>query len=177
MGKVARMPVKHAVILTLSAAAVLALGSCGKELDPSEDDDEILVAFSLSGGIAGVDTRLVVYRDGAATVHERGSEVNRFRLTKRGLEELVRLFAAVRFTELQANWPGEGISDEIMTEIQYLEHRVRFESTADVPGRLRCLAGVLSDLATTGTRQSERVSNVQASPQAAQCSVPTRLGS
>jgi hypothetical protein len=92
-----------------------------------------LVAYTLSGGIAGTTERVVVYRDGNVVVS--GQRETEFRLREVDLDRLEETLAA-------GPWPrqpivyGEPVPDAFRIDISYQAQMVTVYEPSDHPGWL-----------------------------------------
>ena len=104
-----------------------------------------LVEYRRSGGIAGFDDRLTVYRDGSATLERVRGSSGRYRVGAEDLRALEQALEAARFPELRPEYlPDTPIADGFGHTITYRGRTVR---TADggVPARLEPVLRALSE--------------------------------
>ncbi len=91
--------------------------------------DSILIVSQRTGGIAGLDDRLVIFNNGAAIVSTRtGSREIVFNATD--IERISALFVKANFQNLQENYPAHRGSDLFQYTISYNNKTVSLEETA-----------------------------------------------
>ena len=116
------------------ALAMLATG-CGSERSNGADP---LVSYQRSGGIAGVDERLVIYPAGEAkiAIGEPDPDEQRFEIGEPALERLRSDLAAADFAAINRG-PGVGCADCFEYEIDHAGETASFNEAADVPDSVR----------------------------------------
>jgi hypothetical protein len=138
---------------TPSIATVPATGPTGSPAaGPSlvQQPADELVGYGRQGGLAGVDDRVVVRKDGAFTITRRGAAPVQGRLTQSELANLTGLLAASNFASL----PGENksttkISDGYTYRVVYQGRQVTAED-GGVPIALEQTIGALNVLLSRG---------------------------
>jgi len=131
------------VTLIGATALLLAAGCGGGEESTTAPGNGALVTYSKSGGIAGVDERLVIAADGSATVTSgRGGSQRSFAL---GTEELSELEAELEAADFAAvDDRPTGCADCFHYEISYGGDTVGYDEVTQPP---QSVAAVVSHLA------------------------------
>ena len=124
---------RPAIAIVPAMLAILATG-CGSERSNGADP---LVSYQRSGGIAGVNERLVIDADGEAqlAVGELDPE-QRFTIGEPELERLRSDLAAADFAAIDRD-SGLGCADCFEYEIDYAGERASFNEAAEVPDSVR----------------------------------------
>lgn len=96
--------------VALAVTAAIALSGCGSDNTTTTTDPDLagpLVVYQRSGGIAGVDEKLDVERDGSASVSTGGVEPanSSFRLSDAELKELSAELDAADFGAVRTSGP------------------------------------------------------------------------
>ncbi len=120
-------------ILLIVVATVLAtwLASCAKTAS-----SDTLVEYTRTGGIAGLDDRLIVRANGQATLTRRDQRYE-FALERETLTQLQSLLDSAQFTRLSGEYlPSRPGADLFTYAITYRGHMVRTMDTA-VPEALQ----------------------------------------
>jgi hypothetical protein len=137
------------LLLTVLATAALAvaLQACGTESAPAAPPSGFApVTFHRTGGFAGVDDRVKVYRDRRVTVRHRTGETQHRRLSVAAMKGLRRDLAAAHL-ERPLEQPGpSGCADCFIYDVASGGHSVHV-SEDNVPERVRPLLARLSRLA------------------------------
>jgi hypothetical protein len=91
------------------------------------------VDYQRSGGIAGVNDRLVVFDNGVALVSSRITS-REIQLNQSELEQISHVFEAARFTALEGNYTSpRGGADFMQYSISYKGKTINTEDTAIPP--------------------------------------------
>ena len=109
----------------------------------------LLVAYSRTGGFAGIREELRIYRGGQATVVRRGGQLS-FRLTCARVRAVRDALVGARFSTLAPVYaPANPVADGFVDTVSYAGRRVRVLTGADPPERLaralRVLRGVVAN--------------------------------
>ena len=120
-------------ILCLLAAATSA-GCINSPVQTAhaESPPAVIVDYHRTGGIAGLDDRLVIFDNGAAIVSSRMSsrEIN---LTRTDLDRISSVFSDAQFTMLESNYTARLGTDLIHYSISYRGKTVNTEDSATPP--------------------------------------------
>jgi len=93
----------------------------------------VLVDYYRTGGIAGIQNRLVIFDNGVAVVSGR-TENHEFELNQTDIDRIILLFDQGRFPALEGNYSGRhGSADLIKYTITYQGKTVSAEDTAIPP--------------------------------------------
>jgi hypothetical protein len=104
-----------------------------------------LVRYDVGGGIAGIQKRLVVDRDGSA--RQSGDTTRRFTVSTTQLRRLKRELEAARFGSLKRSYrPDVPVFDGTTQSVRYKGFEVSVYTGADVPDRLERVLRRLSGL-------------------------------
>jgi hypothetical protein len=125
---------RRAIAIVFAMLAVLATG-CASERPEGADP---LVSYQRSGGIAGVNERLVIDPDGEAqlAVGEPDPDAQRFEIGDPALERLRSGLAAADFAAIDRD-SGLGCADCFEYEISYDGVTASFNEAAEVPDSVR----------------------------------------
>ena len=108
----------------------------------------VLVAYARSGGFAGIQDRLRVYRGGQAELARRTGSPHVFRLSCRRVQALRDALVASRFRSLSPVYaPDEPHADGLIESVSYAGRTVRVLTGAEGPPRLRRVLALLRDIA------------------------------
>ena len=108
----------------------------------------LLVAYTRSGGFAGINDRLRVYRGGQAELARRAGSPQVFRLPCRRVQALRDALVASRFGSLSTVYtPEPPVADGLIESVSYGGRTVRVLTGADPPRRLNRVLGLLRDIA------------------------------
>ncbi|MCK9579620.1 MAG: hypothetical protein M0Q92_04120 [Methanoregula sp.] len=133
-------------------AAVLLSGCLGERTSPSPRTDPpgIMVDYQRTGGIAGVNDRLVIFDNGVAMISTR-KIMTEFSLNQTELELIDSLFKANRFMELEGNYTSarEG-ADFLQYSISYCGKTVKTEDTA-IPDQAQPIIDEMNRIAAMAT--------------------------
>jgi hypothetical protein len=93
----------------------------------------VLVDYYRTGGIAGIQDRLVIFDNGVVVVSGR-TENHEFDLNQTDIDRIVLLFEQARFSTLEGNYSGRpGSADLIRYTITYQNNTISAEDTAIPP--------------------------------------------
>jgi hypothetical protein len=93
----------------------------------------VLVDYYRTGGIAGIQDRLVIFDNGVAVVSSR-TDNHEIELNKTDIDRIILLFDQGRFSLLEGNYSGRhGSADLIKYTISYHGKTVSAEDTAIPP--------------------------------------------
>jgi len=130
-----RMATGLLAILVITATALTGCLSTKTIPEPSPANPILLVDYQRSGGIAGVDDRLVVFDNGATLVRSR-SISREITLNESDLHSLRTIFDESGFVDLQGNFTSaRGGADLMRYRISYHNKTVITEDTA-IPSTL-----------------------------------------
>jgi hypothetical protein len=140
-------------ILVLVLACAGCLGTKVLPVNKTEPPS-ILVDYHRTGGIAGVNDRLVIFDNGVAAVSGRSTSTE-ISLNQTDIALISVLFNESQFSQLQANYPAPHESTGLMTyTISYLGKTVTAEDT-DVPPSLVMVIEKLNQIIqSAGTQKS-----------------------
>jgi hypothetical protein len=103
------MDIKTWIILCacIIVAAVLLSGCIGqkKQTEVQPEPPAVLVTYERTGGIAGLDDRLVIFDNGAGVLMSRSGSTE-ISLTRLDMARINALFSEAQFSMLQANYPA-----------------------------------------------------------------------
>lgn len=145
--RVGVLTVVMSVLLGMGASACGAYAGAGPGAGAgvgAPPGSDVLVAYRVSGGIAGVDERLVVSEDGRVVHTSRQAPAEHGRLSAEELAGLVAALEASDFATLPPDTVDPNVADAFVYEVTYEGHRVRTSDGA-VPA---LLAPVIERLAT-----------------------------
>jgi hypothetical protein len=123
------------VWIVLIVTALLLTGCLGTKTLPVPNPPEptLFVDYQRSGGIAGVNDRLVVFDNGVALVSSRITS-REIQLNQSELEQISHVFEAARFTALEGNYTSpRGGADFMQYSISYKGKTINTEDTAIPP--------------------------------------------
>jgi hypothetical protein len=104
-----------------------------------------LVRYDVAGGIAGIQERLVVDRDGSA--RQSGDTTRNFRVSTAQLRRLKRELREAHFGSLKRSYrPDVPVFDGTTQSVRYKGFEVSVYTAADVPDRLARVLRRLSGL-------------------------------
>jgi hypothetical protein len=133
-------------------AAVLLSGCLGERTPPasSADPPVILVDYQRTGGIAGMNDRVVIFDNGVAMISTRKT-MTEFSLNQTELEQIDSLFKANKFMELEGNYTSarEG-ADFLQYSISYRGKTVKTEDTA-IPDQVEPIIDEMNRIAAMAT--------------------------
>jgi hypothetical protein len=108
----------------------------------------LLVAYTRTGGFAGIREELKVFRGGQATLVRRAGQ-STFRLTCARVQTLRDRLVQARFRTLAPVYaPADPIADGFIETVSYAGRRVGLLTGARPPERLARVLGILRSLAS-----------------------------
>jgi hypothetical protein len=134
-------------LVALMATLVIAVG-CGSaetRTVPAHADAARLVSYERTGGIAGVDDRVVVDAGGAVTVRHRDGVRHRTRLSARDMRALRRALVAAHFKRPVTAVPS-GCADCFFFRLSHGGHTLSFSQLA-APARVNAVLRILTQVA------------------------------
>ncbi len=127
------------VLCSLCLVAAVLLGGCLGERTsplPTTDAPEVFVDYQRTGGIAGVNDRVVIFDNGVALVSTR-KETTEIALNQSELEQVSSLFNTSGFVDLEGSYTSaRGGADLMQYSISYSGKVVSTEDTA-IPVRIQ----------------------------------------
>lgn len=123
------------VWVVLIVTALILAGCIGTKTLPVPNPAEptLFVDYQRSGGIAGVNDRLVVFDNGAALVSSRTIS-REIQLNRSELEQIARVFEAAQFTAFEGNYTSSRAGADFMQySISYKGKTINTEDTAIPP--------------------------------------------
>ena len=139
------------ICAVLVVTAVVLTGCLGTKTLPVPNPAEptLFVDYQRTGGIAGVNDRLVIFDNGVALVQSRTTS-REIQLNKSDLERVSTVFSTARFTELEGNYTSlRGGADFMQYSIGYQGKTVNTEDTA-IPPALEPVIEELNHILSTG---------------------------
>ena len=138
---------KRSLISTLTILLTLAtLAACASASSSSPD---VLIEYRRTGGFAGFDDHLVIYKDGNAIL-TRQEQQSEFSISPDTLLHLEDLFSQADFSDLRSEYtPDRQVADVFEYVISYQGKRVRAMDTA-IPPELFPLIQALNQIVDTG---------------------------
>jgi hypothetical protein len=116
---------------------------------PRTETPSLFVDYQRTGGIGGVNDRLVIFDNGVALVSSRTTS-REILLNRSDLEQISALFDAGRFSLLEGNYTsGRGGADFMQYSITYQGRTVNTEDTA-IPPSLEPVIGEMNRILSTG---------------------------
>jgi hypothetical protein len=110
----------------------------------------VLVDYFRTGGIAGIQDRLVIFDNGVAIVSSR-TETHEIELNQTDIDRIIQLFDQGRFSTLEGNYSGRhGGADLIKYTITYHNKTVSAEDTA-IPPSIQPVIDELNRIIRTST--------------------------
>jgi hypothetical protein len=123
------------ICTVLIVAAIVLTGCLGVKTPPVSRPaaPTLFVDYQRTGGIAGVNDRLVIFDNGVTLISSRTTS-REILLNKSDLEQISAIFEAGHFSVLEGNYTSRrGGADFIQYSIRYQEKTVRTEDTAIPP--------------------------------------------
>jgi hypothetical protein len=139
------------ICAVMVVTAVVLTGCIGTKTLPVPDHAEptLFVDYQRTGGIAGMNDRLVIFDNGVALVSSRTTS-REIQLDQSDLEEISKVFTAAHFTALEGNYTSlRGGADFMQYSISYQGKTVNTEDTA-IPPTLEPVIGELNRILSTG---------------------------
>jgi hypothetical protein len=123
------------VCAVLVVAAIVLAGCLGMKTPPVPDPaaPSLFVDYQRTGGVAGVDDRLVIFDNGVTLVKSR-TATREILLNQSDLEQLSAVFDAGQFANLEGNYTSpRGGADLLQYSISYQGRTIITEDTALPP--------------------------------------------
>ncbi len=140
------------VILLLTVMVSGCLGSRVPDV-ASPTPPAVMVDYHRTGGIAGIDDRLVIFDNGAAVISTRTINFE-IQVNQTELATINRLFEQADFDSLQGNYTSRrGGADLMYYSITYHSKSVVTEDTV-VPAELQPVINELNTIINTGRSQN-----------------------
>jgi hypothetical protein len=139
-------------LLILILAGAGCLGT--KTPESAQIPPAVLVDYHRTGGIAGIDDRLVIFDNGVAVISGRSGNTE-ILLTQNDLALIAVLFNQSQFSQLQTQYSAPGARTDLMTyTISYHGKTVTAEESAVPPSLLPVIADLNQILATAGAQKT-----------------------
>lgn len=119
----------------LVVAAIVLAGCLGMKTPPVPEPatPTLFIDYQRTGGIAGVDDRLVIFDNGVTLVKSR-TATREILLNQSDMEQLSAIFDAGQFAKLEGNYTSpRGGADLLQYSIRYRGKTVNTEDTAIPP--------------------------------------------
>ena len=147
------IPIVPLFLLVLVLAGAGCLGTRSLPVNQTSPPS-ILVDYHRTGGVAGINDRLVIFNNGVAVI-SGGSTSTEISLNATDLALISVLFNESAFSQLQANYPAPRQSPDIMTyTVSYMGKTVTAQDT-DIPPSLGTIIDKLNSiLGSAGTQKS-----------------------
>lgn len=158
-----RMATGLFVILVITAIALAGCLGIKTIPEPSPVNPTLLIDYQRSGGIAGIDDRLVVFDNGATLVQSR-SMSREITLNRSNLQSITTIFDESRFVSLEGNFTSaRGGADLMRYRISYRNKTVITEDTA-IPSTLEPVIRELNRYLDNGLDNPIDLPNYRLSP-------------
>jgi len=132
--------------------AVMVSGCLGSRTPPVSRPQvpAVLVDYYRTGGIAGIQDRLVIFDNGVAIVSSK-TENHEIELNQTDIDRIIQLFDQGRFSTLEGNYSGRhGSADLIKYTIIYHNKTVSAEDTV-IPPSIQPIIDELNRIIRTST--------------------------
>jgi hypothetical protein len=137
----------HTFFYTL--ALLLPLATISACASASSSSSDVLIEYRRTGGFAGFDDHLVIYKDGSAVL-TRQDQQSEFSIDTDTMLRLQDLFSQADFSDLRSEYtPDRQVADVFEYVISYQGKRVRAMDTA-VPPKLMPVIQALNQIIDTG---------------------------
>lgn len=139
------------ICAVLVVTAVVLTGCSGTKTLPVPNPAEptLFADYQRTGGIAGVNDRLVIFDNGVALVSSRTTS-REIQLNLSDLERISAVFEAAKFTTLEGNYTSlRGGADFMQYSISYRGKTVNTEDTA-IPPTLEPVIEEMNRILSTG---------------------------
>jgi len=150
------------VICVLFLIAVVMVSGCLGSRTPPVSRPEVpsvLVDYNRSGGIAGIQDRLVIFDNGVAVVSGRTGN-HEIELNQTDIDRIILLFEQGHFPSLESNYSGRhGSADLIRYTIIYQGKTVSAEDTAIPPSIQPVIDELNRIISISGTLEASQTSN------------------
>jgi hypothetical protein len=137
--------------VALIVAAIVLTGCLGVKTPPVSRPaaPTLFVDYERSGGIAGVNDRLVIFDNGVTLVSSRSTS-REIRLNQSDLDQISALFETAQFLSLEGNYTSRrGGADFMQYSISYRGKTVNTEDTA-IPSSLEPVIREMNLILSTG---------------------------
>jgi hypothetical protein len=144
------------ICTVLVVTAIVLAGCLGTKTPaiPNTASPTLFVDYQRTGGIAGVNDRLVIFDNGAALVSSRTTS-REILLNKTDLEQVSALFDAAQFTILEGNYTSRRRGADLMQySISYQGKTVITEDTA-IPSPLEPVIEEMNRILNTGLKNGQ----------------------
>jgi len=109
----------------------------------------VVLNYHRTGGIAGVDDRLVIFDNGYAVLSTRSSTQN-FQVSKAELARILRLFESADFKSLEGNYTSRHMGADLMQyRITYFDKTIITEDSV-IPDSLQPIITELNTIISSG---------------------------
>ena len=139
--------------ILLFAVCAAVVGGCGSDDEPADDEPVLtngaLVTYSRTGGVAGLDERLRIDPDGAATI-AYGEPVNTertFELSGAELDRITSLLDSANFDSMPANPEPTGCADCFVYTVEYGGDSVTYDDATEPSASIEALVRALGEVA------------------------------
>jgi len=144
------------ICIVLVVTAIVLAGCLGTKTPaiPDTANPNLFVDYQRTGGIAGVNDRLVIFDNGAALVSSRTTS-REILLNKTNLEQVSALFDAAQFTMLEGNYTSRRRGADLMLySLSYQGKTVITEDTA-IPSSLEPVIEEMNRILNTGLKSGQ----------------------
>jgi hypothetical protein len=131
-------------------------GCLGSKMIPESQPQSpaVLVDYYRTGGIAGINDRLVIFDNGVALVSGKTTN-SEIELNQTDIDRIITLFDQAQFLNLEGNYSGRlGSVDLIKYTISYESKTVNTEDTA-IPPTLKPVIAELNRIVGMGTSNEQ----------------------
>jgi hypothetical protein len=144
--------------LVLCLIIIVTAGGClGTRITPAapQAPPAILVDYHRTGGIAGLNDRLVIFDNGAAIVSSNRGGDREIHLNKTDLDLITSVFTGAQFSLLEGNYTARhGSADVFHYTISYHSKTVNAEDSA-IPPSLQPVIEELNRILKTGAAPAQ----------------------
>jgi hypothetical protein len=131
---------RYISLIALSAILLVGLAACRPAATNSP-----LIEYHRTGGIAGLDERLVINSDGSAQIVQRGGESS-YTLTRAEVDRLIALFSQAGFAKLKKEYLPAGHGADLFDYVvKYRGQSVHTQDTA-VPAQVQAILEALNTI-------------------------------
>lgn len=144
------------LLMVAAAASAGCTGTKNATTTVTPEEPTLFVDYQRSGGIAGINDRLVIFDNGVGLISSRTMS-REILINKSELEQLSLLFGAAQFPALEGNYTSRrGGADLFQYSITYQGKTVNTEETA-VPDSLEPVLAKLNSILDAGivSRQND----------------------
>ena len=144
------------VCILFIIAAVMVTGCLGSKTTPGSNPrvPAVLVDYYRTGGIAGLNDRLVIFDNGVALISSKtiNSEVD---LNQTDIDSIITLFDQAQFSNMGGNYSARpGSVDLIKYSIRFENKTVNTEDTA-IPPSIKPVIAELNRIMEIGSRNEQ----------------------